>query len=128
MGVVAIALVIAGIVRAYADEGRLLKASWYSVESLKKEGTYKYSKGVMANGKAFKDEALTCAARLYPLGTILCVTSTQSNKSIEVRVTDRIGKRFANTRIDLSKRAFAQIAALEQGVISVKVEVIKRKE
>ena len=27
-----------------------MQASWYSVQSLKNEGTYKYSKGVMANG------------------------------------------------------------------------------
>ena len=102
-----------------------LKASWYSIESLKKEGTYKYSKGVMANGKPFNDLLFTCATRLFPLGVQLKVTNTQNQKSVVVVVTDRIGKKFAKTRIDLSKRAFAQIANLQQGIIPVKIEVIK---
>jgi rare lipoprotein A len=102
-----------------------LQASWYSIESLKKEGTYKYSKGVMANGKYFNDNNLTCATRLFPLGTLLCITNANNEKSVVVKTTDRIGKRFAKTRIDLSKGAFSQIANLDRGLIPIKVEVIK---
>ncbi len=102
-----------------------LKASWYSIASLKKEGTWKTSKGVMANGKIFSDTDYTCASRLYPLGTYLYVTNTGNNKTIKVKVTDRIGKRFAKKRIDLSKSAFNKIANLEQGIIPIKVEVLK---
>ncbi len=105
----------------YAKE---LTASWYSIQSLKQEGTYKYTKGVMANGEKFDDNLMCCANRLWPLGSMLRVTNLESGKSVIVKTTDRIGKRFANTRIDLSKRAFAQIANLEQGIVKVKVEVI----
>jgi len=101
-----------------------LTASWYSVESLKKEGTWKYSKGVMANGKQFKDENPTCATRLYKLGTILKVTNISNGQSVLVLVTDKIGKRFAKTRVDLSRSAFRQIANLNEGVIKVKVELV----
>jgi len=101
-----------------------LKASWYSVESLKKEGTFKYSKGVMANGKLFRNDGATAACNLFPLGTTLRITST-SGRSVIVKVTDRINKRFTKTRIDLSKGAFAQIADLKQGLIPVIVEVVK---
>jgi rare lipoprotein A len=102
-----------------------LDASWYSTESLKREGTYKQSKGIMANGKVFKDNALTCACRLYPLKTKLRITNIDNGKSVVVVVADRIGKRFAKTRIDLSKGAFEQIAELKQGLVKIKVEVIK---
>lgn len=98
-----------------------MTASWYSVDSLKKEGTWKTSKGVMANGKRFNDHAYTCATRLFPLGSTLRVQNSTSKATILVRVTDRIGKRFAAKRIDLSKSAFEKIADLKQGIVSVKV-------
>lgn len=102
-----------------------LQASWYSVESLKKEGTYKYSKGVMANGKLFKDNILSCATRLFPLGSTIKIINLSNGKSCTVSVTDRIGRRFATKRLDLSKGAFSKIADLKQGLIPIKVEVIK---
>ena len=101
-----------------------LIASWYSIESLKTEGTYKYSKGVMANGEIFKDEESTCATRLFPLGQYIKVTNLNNGKSVIVKVTDRVGKRFAKTRVDLSKSAFSKIATLKEGIVKVKVEVI----
>jgi len=108
--------------KTYATE---LKASWYSVESLKKEGTWKNGKEQrMANGCLFSDSGLTCANRLYPLGTYLKITNTRNGKSVICKTTDRIGKRFAKTRIDLSKRAFSEIADLKCGVIPITVEVV----
>lgn len=100
-----------------------LTASWYSVSSLQKEGTWKRSKGVMANGQMYDEKRNTCATRLFPLGTLLEVTA--GGRSVRVRVTDRIGKRFANTRIDLSKAAFSKIANLERGLIQVQVKVVE---
>jgi rare lipoprotein A len=79
----------------------------------------------MANGHLFSDDKLTCATRLYNLGTILRVTNISNGKSVIVKVTDRIGKRFAQTRIDLSKSAFQSIADLKQGVIPVSVEEVR---
>lgn len=101
-----------------------LKASYYSLASLKAEGTTKFSKNIMANGKLFDENALTCACRLYPLGTTLKITNLKNKKSVVVKVTDRIGKRFATSRIDLSKAAFERIAELRQGLVEIGVEVI----
>ena len=120
-----IILVIYIILISHICYATTLSASWYSIKSLTKEGTMKYSKGIMANGHLFKDEALTCACRLYPLNTKLKITNIHNNKSVVVKVTDRIGKRFALTRIDLSKAAFNKIADLQQGIIPISVEVIK---
>jgi rare lipoprotein A (peptidoglycan hydrolase) len=101
-----------------------LTASWYSIQSLKKEGTYKTSKGVMANGKLFNDNAMVCANRIFPMGSLLRVTNLKNNLSVIVRTTDRIGIRFAKSRIDLSKGAFSRIADCEQGIVSCRVERI----
>lgn len=113
--------------QARATEPITLTASWYSIQSLKQEGTYKYSKGVMANGDSFRNEDFTCATWLYPLGTRLRVTNIKTGRYVFVKVTDRINKRFAKIRIDLSKRAFREIADLKQGIIKVKIEVIKKQ-
>jgi rare lipoprotein A (peptidoglycan hydrolase) len=107
-------------VRANAETVSL-KASWYSDASLKQEGTWKTSKGIMANGKQFDETKLTCATRLYPLGARLRVLNVRNGKTVIVTCTDRIGKRFAKTRIDLSKAAFEKIAMLKEGLISVEV-------
>ncbi len=110
------------------NEEVILTASWYSIESLKKEGTWKLTKGVMANGDKFRDEGFTCACRLYPLGTRLRVTNLENGRDVEVRVTDKIGKRFATKRIDLSKAAFQKICDLDKGLCKVKVELLNRRE
>lgn len=110
-----------------AGQDKELTASWYSIESLKQEGTYKHSKGVMANGQLFSDYGFTCANNLYPLGAILRVTAIDSGKSVIVKTTDRIGKRFGKTRVDLSITAMEALAGeqgLLQGLIKVKVERI----
>lgn len=107
-----------------ASEG--LKASWYSIESLKEEGTWK--NGIerrMANGERFVDTNDTCANNLFPLGTVLRITNLENGKSVVVKTTDRIGKRFSKTRVDLSKGAFNKIANLESGLIKIRVERIK---
>jgi len=123
---IAILTLIAGCREPVWAEEITLKASWYSTSSLKKEGTYVYSHGIMANGEYFNDNNLTCANRLYPLGTYLRVTNLESGKAVIVETTDRIGKRFSRTRIDLSKLAFSKLGELEKGIVPVKVEVLTR--
>jgi len=97
-----------------------LKASWYSVASLKRDGQWKITQGRMANGKIFRDDGATAACNLFPLGTTLRITGT-NGRSVTVKVTDRINKRFTKTRIDLSKGSFAKIADIKQGVIKIKI-------
>ena len=101
-----------------------LQASWYSINSLKREGTYKHSHGRMANGHIFSDNGFTCATQLFPLGSTLRVNMGLSKDYVIVKVTDRIGKRFAKTRIDLSRAAFQRLARLDKGLINVEVERI----
>jgi len=60
---------------------------------------------------------------MFPLGSILRIS--YKGKSIVVRVNDRIGKRFAKTRIDLSIGAFKKLADVKLGLITIQVERIK---
>ena len=98
--------------------------SWYSVKSLKEEGTWEKSHGYMANGKKFDENAMTCATWLYPLGTFLRIESITKCGIIVVEVTDRTSRRFAE-RIDLTKGAFEKLDRLEKGIIKCKVRRIK---
>jgi rare lipoprotein A len=89
-------------------------ASWYGAECHGK---------LMANGKPFDMNALTCASYNYPLGTTLLVTS--GTKSVVVKVTDRGPNRRLKREIDLSRAAFKRLAPLDNGLIQVKLEVVK---
>ena len=104
---------------------RPIIASWYSIQSLKSEGTWFRTHGRMANGKLFQDSGLTAATRLFPLGSVLLVRNIANGKTVKVEVTDRIGKRFAETRIDLSQYAFSRISDCEQGIVQVEVIELK---
>lgn len=77
-----------------------------------------------ASGKIFDMNGLTTASNIYPLGTILRVTNVKNNKSVEVEVTDRGGFSKYGRLLDLSKGAFSKIANVNQGIISVMIEII----
>jgi rare lipoprotein A len=92
-------------------------ASYYSYECAKKP---------MANGKPFDPEKRTCASWYYKFGTVLSVKSLDTGRMTEVVVTDRgPNKRLvrAGRIIDLSKRAFEDIAKLDRGLTRVEVRV-----
>lgn len=104
---------------AHAVETRQGLASWYSAESCEREsGQHR-----MANGELLDDEAKTCASWDYPFGTILRVW--HGSRSVLVECTDRgPAKRLVKKGIviDLSKRAFRELAPLGKGLIDVEIE------
>ena len=108
-------------------DARTGTASWYSVESCKREGT----SGIMANGHALKDDALTAASWDYPFGSWLAVSTVTAQglqRTVRVQVSDRgPSKRLYKSGriIDLSKAAFLALAPLPQGVIPVTVTVLR---
>lgn len=92
-------------------------ASWYGERHRGK---------LMANGKPFNPDAMTCASWHYPFGTLLKVTSQNTGAFVIVEVTDRgPSKKYRDRIIDLSKAAFNQIYPTHFGLDDVKVEVVK---
>ena len=95
-------------------------ASWYSGED----------PGILettANMEIFDDTKLACAIWNLPFNTLLKVTNLNNGQHVTVRVNDRGPARrlVAQGRvIDLTKTAFAEIADLKQGLISVSIEIL----
>ena len=79
-----------------------------------------YNGKTMANGEAFSNDAMTCAAKGFPFGTVLEVQSLDTGKKVEVTVTDRPGKE----QLDLTVKAFKAIDNASKGKIRAKVKVV----
>ncbi|MEV0154158.1 septal ring lytic transglycosylase RlpA family protein [Micromonospora sp. NPDC050686] len=83
-----------------------------------------YDEGQMtANGETFDPSALTAAHKTLPFDTKVRVTNPDNGKSVTVRINDR-GPYIDGRCIDLSRAAFAAIASLDLGELTVKYEVL----
>jgi len=110
---------------AAGARAEITEASYYTRESCLKES----GQAVMANGKELNDENLTCASWDYPFGARLKISRLDKEgkalRSVIAVVADRgPSKRLyrMGRRLDLSKRAFSQLAPIEQGIITVRIE------
>lgn len=89
-------------------------ASWYG----------KFFQGkTTASGVPFNENALTCAHRSLPLGSVLRVTNLRNHRSVVVTVNDR-GPVPEDRIIDLSYAAAEALGFSEKGLAPVKVELI----
>ena len=84
----------------------------------------KYHNRQTASGELYKKELKTAAHNKLPFGTKVRVKNIDNGKSIVVKINDR-GPFVKGRIIDLSKSAFSSIADLSEGVIEVKIEVVK---
>lgn len=83
-----------------------------------------YSEGQMtANGENFNPDALTAAHKTLPFDTKVRVTNPANGKSVTVRINDR-GPFIDGRCLDLSRAAFASIASLDVGAMTVRYEVL----
>lgn len=97
------------------DQGN---ASWYGDD---------FHGKLTASGELFDMNDYTAAHRDYEFGTKVKVTNIANKKSVIVRINDR-GPYVEDRIIDLSKRAFTEIASIEEGIITVTVEVVDKPE
>ena len=84
-----------------------------------------------ANGETFDQRAMTAAHRTLPLGTVVRVTNLENGRSVVVRINDRgpYGRNFRNgTIIDLSKGAAQRLRFIKDGLVRVRVEVLRSPE
>lgn len=78
-----------------------------------------------ASGAKFNMNALTAAHKKFAFGTKLKITNEANGKSVLVTVNDR-GPYVKGREIDLSKRAFMQIASSKgSGSVIVTIEELK---
>jgi rare lipoprotein A len=77
-----------------------------------------------ANGEIFNQKLLTAAHKTLPFGTIVRVTNLRNNKQVVVRINDR-GPFIEGRVIDLSLAAAREIDMVRDGIVKVKVEIIK---
>ena len=76
-----------------------------------------------ASGETFRQAKLTAASNAYRLGTYVKVTNISNNKSVVVKINDRV--KNPNILIDLSEAAARQLGYIKKGVTKVKVQKIK---
>lgn len=95
-------------------------ASWYSRHS---PGINKHT----ANNEIFDDTDLTAAMWDVPFHQKVRVTNLDNGKSVTVRINDRgPNQRFVRRGriIDLTKKAFGNIAPLHEGLIHIELEFL----
>ena len=90
-------------------------ASWYGKFFQGKE---------TASGEPYNMNALTCAHRTLPLGSLVRVTNLRNDKSVVVRVNDR-GPLPENRVIDLSYAAAGFLGLRHSGTAPVRLELIQ---
>ena len=76
-----------------------------------------------ASGELYYHNKFTAACNLLPLGTTVRVTNLSNNKSVVVKINDRLSKKV-NRVVDLSKVAATKLNYIEKGLTRVKVEVL----
>ena len=80
-----------------------------------------------ASGERFNAQAMTAAHRRLKLGSYVRVTNLRNQRSVVVRINDRLPPR-SRAIIDLSPKAARQLGMFHHGVARVKLAVINRGE
>jgi rare lipoprotein A len=101
---------------APAGEKTECMASWYGKD---------FHGRPTASGEIFDMHGLTCAHKVYPLGTRIRVTNLSSGKDVECIINDR-GPFVAGRDLDLSYGAAKKIDMIGPGVARVRIEVLGR--
>jgi rare lipoprotein A len=79
-----------------------------------------------ASGARFDQDKLVAAHHRWPLGTLVRVTNTKNDRTVKVRIVDRLAKR-SRAVIDLSRKAARQLRFLRtgEGRVPVRLEVLE---
>ncbi len=79
--------------------------------------------GATASGEIYDEDELTGAHRELPFGTRVRVTNLENDNSVLLRINDR-GPFVEGRIIDVSFEAARQLNFIEQGLTTVRVEVL----
>ncbi|TXI18941.1 MAG: septal ring lytic transglycosylase RlpA family protein [Nitrosomonas sp.] len=76
-----------------------------------------------ANGEIFDQNGLTAAHKKFPYGTQVKVTNLENDRSVIVKINDRMRTRNRNV-IDVTKRAAEELGFIKEGRARVSLEVV----
>jgi rare lipoprotein A len=84
-------------------------------------------KGVSLKGERYDKTALTAAThQRFPLGSMVTVTNLSNNKSVTVKINDRMNPN-SKAIIDLSRKAAEEIDMVRSGHAKVTLELVRTK-
>ncbi len=98
--------------------GAVLAESGYAVHY-----SDKFQGRKTANNEIFDQNELTAAHKKLPFGTQVKVTNLANDRSVVVKINDRMARRNTNV-IDLTKRAAEELGFVKSGRTKVKLEVV----
>ena len=76
-----------------------------------------------ASGEAYDMNAMTCAHRSLPLGSLVRVTNLRNHRSLVVRVNDR-GPFLESRVVDLSYAAAQRLGFSQRGTAKVRIDLV----
>jgi rare lipoprotein A len=85
---------------------------------------HKFHGRTTANGEIYDENKMTAAHKTLPFGTTVRVTNLANGKKVVVRINDR-GPFVKGRIIDLSYKAAGELDYITQGVMKVRVEVLR---
>ena len=77
------------------------------------------------SGEIFNQTKLTAASNRFAFGTWLKVTNLRNNKTVWVRVNDRMHPKMKRI-VDITRAAAQKIGMINAGIAKVKVEVYEK--
>jgi len=77
-----------------------------------------------ASGEVFDQNAMTAAHRKLPFDTIVRVRNLRNGRAVVVRINDR-GPFVRGRIIDLSREAARQLGMVRDGIVPVRIKVMK---
>jgi peptidoglycan lytic transglycosylase len=79
-----------------------------------------------ATGEAYDMNAMTCAHRTLPLGSLVRVTNLRNHRSLVLRVNDR-GPMIESRVVDLSYAAAKRLGFSQRGTVRVRLDLVDAK-
>jgi rare lipoprotein A len=76
-----------------------------------------------ATGEAYDMNAMTCAHRTLPLGSLVRVTNLRNHRSLVLRVNDR-GPMIESRVVDLSYAAAKRLGFSQRGTVKVRIDLV----
>lgn len=83
----------------------------------------KYQGRTTTSGESYDKNDLTAAHNSLPMGTRLRVTNLKNNRSVIVKVNDRL-QHSSKRLIDVSKKAAKELGFISAGLTKVKIEIL----